>query len=600
MIETLPETLAPPETPAEAILPPEALAAFAAFRGALAARSEIVWGEHCSECAYPACYSTCAFYTPRSDMNCRRFETGFEPVSAAPGVHRVRFRKWGKLEGRGPAPVLPIAAAERLEAKDARAARRIAAAPLPYAFKRHLAWSWNGRKAGIAPRAAAPADAFVVETWARRPEPFTLTILNDADPGGRLFQTQIAAGPGYRLETIPVARIAAQVDLDAPYLVQIEPVGNAEGVEAVFGVCDFVALKTAPPAAALSTDRPAKVVVWDLDETLWTGTLAEDGIAGVTPRPEAVEAIRMLDERGVLQSIASKNDAAEAREALEAFGLADYFLHPQAHWSPKSGSVAAIARALDLSLDSLVLIDDQPFERAEVQTAHPMVRTLPHTAVCALAAHPWFYLPVTTESRNRRHFYRQESQRTAAYERAGGDYLVFLQASDITLTIAPLESADVERVYELSQRTNQLNFNGARFSRAEVEALVGDPARAAFVLRCADRFGDYGLIGFAVTELGAGRLSDFFMSCRVQRKRVEHAAFAWLSARMADAGADDMRAAFTPQPRNGAAKALLDDLGFAPLQGGERRRALSAPIPEADVVRVLAPVVSRRRAEATL
>jgi FkbH-like protein len=590
MIETLPEA----PKPAETILPSDALLAFNAFRGRLLARSEIVWGEHCSECAHPVCYSTCAFYTPRADMNCRRFEAGFEPVAGAAGVHRVRFRKWGKLEGRGPARLSPIDEALRLEARDAAAVRRLGALPAPYAVKRTLAWSWNQRKAAGMTRASAAADAFVVETWARAARPLTLTILNTGDHDGRLFQTQISTGPGYRLETIPIDRLSSAVDLAAPYLVQIEPVGDAEGVEVVFGVCDFVALKPEPDAAS---HKPAKLVVWDLDETLWRGTLAEDGVEGVTPRPEAVAAIRTLDERGVLQSIASKNDPREVDAALTAFGLADYFLHPQAHWSPKSGSIAAIAGALDLGLDSVVFIDDQPFERAEVQAAHPAVRTLPHTAVGAIAAHPWFDLPVTPESRRRRSLYREEARRSAAYESAGGDYLAFLRASDITLTIAPLEAEDVERVYELSQRTNQLNFNGTRFSRAEVEALMTDPARTALVLRCTDRFGDYGLIGFATADLAAGRLLDFFMSCRVQRKRVEHAAFAWLAARMAEAGAGEIRAAFTPQPRNGAASALLDELGFGPLEAGERRRSVTAPIPEADVVRVQAPAFTSSRAK---
>ena len=107
MIETLParSTFAP-------IAPPSEIAAgFAALRGRLRARSQIVWGEHCSECAYPACYAHCAFYTPRSDFNCRRFEAGFEPLRADPHLHRVRFRKWGKLEGKGPTPMLAVAAA---------------------------------------------------------------------------------------------------------------------------------------------------------------------------------------------------------------------------------------------------------------------------------------------------------------------------------------------------------------------------------------------------------------------------------------------------------------------------------------------------------
>ena len=273
--------------------------------------------------------------------------------------------------------------------------------------------------------------------------PFTVAFLAEGH-GGAMFQAAFEAGPAYGRLVIPAARIAAQVPLDAPFLVQIEPVGEAEGREVVFGLCDFATFDGALPAAvdpdrkacvgAEPAARLAKVVVWDLDETLWTGTLAETGVEGVTPRPEALAAINALDERGVLQSIASKNDHAEAMAALERFGLADYFLHPQVAWTPKSGSVARIAKALDLGLNSFVFIDDQAFERAEVEAAHPQIRTLAHTAVEALPAHPWFDLPVTAESRRRRALYQAEAQRGAAYQGAAGtDYLAFLRGCDVAL-----------------------------------------------------------------------------------------------------------------------------------------------------------------------
>ena len=368
----------------------------------------------------------------------------------------------------------------------------------------------------------------------------------------------------------------------------------------VFGVCDFVTLdaevaaQSADPMPAASTalysDRLAKVVVWDLDETLWTGVLAEDGTAGVILRPEAVEAIKMLDERGILQSIASKNDHAEAMAALEAFGLADYFLHPQIHWNPKSGSVAAVARSLDLGIDSLVFIDDQPFERAEVEAAHPSVRTLPHTEVAFLDAHPWFATPATPESARRRALYQQEAQRTEAFQTAGADYPAFLRASGIRLQIASLAPADVERVYELSQRTNQLNFNGRKYTREAVEALlIGVDGRRGYTLRCTDRFGDYGLIGFAEVALGAGLVQEFFMSCRIQRKRVEHAFFAWLSGEMASAGAPDMHIAYTKTGRNGAARDMLETLGFVPAGEAAWERSTALPFTEADIVALSAP-----------
>ena len=588
MIETLPDwpTLAPVAPPAEVA------AGFTAFRSQVRARSQIVWGEHCSECAYPACYAHCAFYTPRSDFNCRRFEAGFEPLAADAGLHRVRFRKWGKLEGKGPATLVPIEASRAAHRRDALVSGALAAVPVPHMVKQNLAWRWNTRKSRGGEGEAIAADAFVVEAWASdgARHPFTLTILNTGAHAGELYQTTFEIDADYRRLIVPLAHIAAQVDLAAPFLVQIEPVGEAEGIAVVFGVCDFVTLATQAVAApvtqpTLSPDRLAKVVVWDLDETLWTGVLAEDGAAGVTLRPEAAAAIKMLDERGVLQSIASKNDHAEAMAALMSFGLADYFLHPQIHWNPKSGSVAAVARALDLGIDSVVFIDDQPFERAEVEAAHPGVRTLPHTAVGDLTDHPWFATPATPESARRRSLYQQEAQRTEAFDAAGADYPAFLRASAIQLRIAPLAPADVERVFELSQRTNQLNFNGRKYTREAVQGLMaGEDGRRGYTLRCADRFGDYGLIGFAEVAVGAGLVCEFFMSCRVQRKRVEHAFFAWLGAEMAAAGAPTMRIAYTRTGRNGAAREMLEGLGFTPAGESAWERANALPIEDANIV----------------
>jgi FkbH-like protein len=386
---------------------------------------------------------------------------------------------------------------------------------------------------------------------------------------------------------VPAKTIAAAIDLSSPYLVQIEPVGEAEGVSAIFGLTDFVAFAAAEAPAAEAAPL-VKVVVWDLDETLWHGTLAEDGAAALTLRPEAVAAIKALDAKGVLHSIASKNDAAEAMAALRGFGLADYFLHPQIGWEPKSGAVARIAAAVDLGLDAFAFIDDQAFERAEVTAAHPAVRALPETAVVGLAEHPWFAHPVTPESAARRALYQAEARRTEVAAAVGGDYLAFLRDSKLVLAIAPLGEADVERVFELSQRTNQLNFTGAKLTRDAVRAMMEpDPNSARLTLRCADRFGDYGLIGFADLDLAAGELGAFFMSCRVQRKRVEHAAFTYLAGLLRAAGHTVFRVRFAPTARNGAAAVLLGDLGFREGDADDQfwERPLGLAFDDSDIVR---------------
>ncbi len=568
----------------------------------LSARSQIVWGEHCSECAYPSCYASCSFYDPRPDLHCRRFVAGVEDAGA--GLMRIRFRKWGKLEGRGPAQLHAYSRAVRRERGDATAGRLLAATPLPFQIKRRAARSLNQIKSQQSALQTGPApDAFMLEGWSNdgAEHAFTVTFLQEADGvrGAGTWQAHLRLGPEYGRHVMAVAPIAAAVRLDQPFLVQVEPMGEAEGVDVTLAMADFVAFHDpADSALAVSSTRAvapaptalAKVLVWDLDETLWTGTLAEDGPDGVIPRPQAVAALKALDARGVLHSVASKNDAGEAAEALRRFGLQDYFLHPQVGWSPKSQSLASIAAALDLGLDSFVFIDDQPFERAEVTAAHPHVRTLAHTDVAALAVHPWFDHPATPEAGRRRSLYQAEAARGRAAEAAGSDYLAFLQASRLVLDVRPLDVTDVVRVHELAQRTNQLNFTGAKFTRPEVDALaICDTRHARLTLRCADAYGDFGLIGFADLDLAAGELVAFFMSCRVQRKRVEHAAFAYMANLLAARGHAAFRVRFHATERNGAAIRLLEELGFE--QAGEGwTRPTEQPFADRSIVRLAEPV----------
>jgi FkbH-like protein len=561
-------------------------------RDAIQLRSQIVWGEHCSECAFPSCYARCSFYDPRPDLHCRRFATGIE--AAADGVTRIRFRKWGKLEGEGPARVGTFDASRRRERRDALVSRALAHAPLPSALSRYAAWRWNTAKSQAASDGSdAAMDAFVIEGWSLdgQNRPFTVTFLQQ-DGGRGIFQRHFELRPELRRTTIPVADISAHIRLDQAYLVQIEPVGDAEGVDVAFGLTDFVSFRRGvadvEESGAGVSSAPVKVLVWDLDETLWTGTLAEDGVSGVALRPEAAECIRALDARGVLQSIASKNDPAEALVALERMGLAEYFLHPEIGWGPKSESIRRIAARLDIGLDTFVFIDDQPFERAEVTSALPKVRILPHDELSALLTHPWFDLPATPEAGRRRAMYRAEADRQIMLEASKGDYLAFLRASGLTLDVNPLQQHDLERVHELSQRTNQLNFTGAKLTIGSVEAmLVPDRHHARLTCRCSDRYGEYGLIAFADVDLVRGELVTFFMSCRVQRKRVEHALFALIARMLSDEGHTEFLVRFRPTERNGASVRLLTELGFA--QGVDTAvwtRDIALPFPDANVVRL--------------
>lgn len=565
-----------------------AMAELRKTRAAIVRQSAIVWGEHCTECAFPACYSACSFYTPRADGHCRRFAAGIEDVvSNELSLTRIAFRRWGKLEGKGPVALKTPQARTALHTLDSAAAR--AMAPLPRGAQDGLRWRWNIAKQNLARRGEAPGEqsVFIVEAVAEAGEAFTLTIVPAEKTTAGLFQAPLAIKPGYNRFVLPVREIAARIDLAQPYLIQIEPVAGAGTAPIVFGVVDFCVLSAQlAQISGLSASgaRPKiKCVVWDLDNTVWRGTLVEDGVEGVTLRGDAVALIHALDARGVINSIASKNDAALAFSALEKFGLRDLFVFPQISWGPKSEAIRRIAAAMDVGLDTFAFIDDQPFERGEVSELVPEVEVFADGEIESLLALPRFDVPATAESRARRAMYQTEEQRQSALAASEMDYTAFLRSCAIRLEITQLAPANLTRIYELAQRTNQLNFSGTRYTREQLEALNPEDT---FVLRCVDRFGDYGIIGFCVLE--EARVASFFMSCRAQRKRVEEAFFGFLAERLAARGQHELRVDFRRTAKNGASVAMLEGLGFTYAAADEGSgvfvRPLATPFADRDVV----------------
>jgi len=463
-------------------------------------------------------------------------------------------------------------------------------------------------------------DAFVVEAWlAAGPSiPVTVTFLPVGHDGSGLFQSRFDLRAGYNRFVLPYADIAVRVDLSDHFLIQIEPVGDAAGREVVFGLIDFVRFAadagvtmrgtsktegTAPAASApvAKRARTAKCVVWDLDDTIWHGTLAEDGREALTLDPAALAAIIEFDRRGILQSIASKNDPEAALAALTTFGVRDYFLFPQIGWSPKSAGVRQIAEQLDIGLDTFVFIDDQPFERGEVGETLPQVTVLLQTDIPSLLASPLFDVPATPESGKRRAMYQTEERRHASFAASDTDYVTFLRDCRIRLEISDLTSAHQERAYELSQRTNQLNVSGTKYSRDDIKALMSPSSKQqAFILRCEDRFGDYGVIGMCVTDRRLPRVQSFMMSCRAQRKRVEESFFAWLCREMISARSGGvLEVSYRRTERNQAVVRMLEQLGFGYRakddHTGTFARPVGVPIAEDDVVEVVDLTTARSR-----
>lgn len=581
-------------------VPVEVRKKFAELRDKVRLRTTLPWGEHCTECVWPVCYTTCDLYSPRADRSCRQFIDGAVRIDHKEGLNpyliKIRFKQWAKLWTAGTLHLQPLASANRKESFNIAVGAIARATPLPASIKPRVLQKINylrRQSAGHAPLPEVFPDSFLLECFNPNPRPIdlTFTVRLREKKDARPFQTRITVRPGYNRDRIPFSAIQAAVDLTEPFEIEIVP-NDADQTVLYFGLMDFVresvaALASAPPekinpasakpavrepekigadtaakAVAKNAAKPLKCVVWDLDNTLWDGTLVEDGPEKIRLRQDVVAVIRKLDERGILHSIASKNNGEEALKVLQHFGLDDYFLSPQVSWNPKSKSIAQIAQSLNIGLDSIAFVDDQRFEREEVRAALPEVSLIDAVEYAGLADRPECQVPVTAESRNRRSMYREQEKRQAVLEASGGDYMAFLRSCNMQIDISPLDAENVQRVYELAQRTNQLNFSGTRYQLEQLHEIMASKYLETYVIHAADRFGSYGIVGFGVVDAREPRLLDLMFSCRVQSKRVEHAILAFLLKRFNAGPRHKFYANYRKTAKNAPGGKVFETVGF--------------------------------------
>ena len=175
---------------------------------------------------------------------------------------------------------------------------------------------------------------------------------------------------------------------------------------------------------------------------------------------------------------------------------------------------------------------------------------------------PEFRPTLSEDSARRRISYKTEELRDAARADFASDYQSFLRSCEIVAEVRRPNNSNLARVHELVQRTNQLNFSGRRYTLDELEELFARSDTLPVTVQCRDRFGDYGLVGFILVDLGRACVTDLMFSCRVQAKGVERAVLTQIMTRLSKQGADQLGALFKPSPKNGPAKAILEDLEF--------------------------------------
>jgi FkbH-like protein len=331
-----------------------------------------------------------------------------------------------------------------------------------------------------------------------------------------------------------------------------------------------------------------KCVVVDLDNTLWGGVVGEDGPQGIrlgptAPGSEYVEFQRFLatlPQRGILLAIASKNNPDDALEVIrghEAMVLRESaFSALRINWRPKPENLASIAEELNIGLDSLVYVDDNPDEREQMRQLLPQVLTVdlprdPAQYRSVLERLPALQvMAVTEEDRMRAGQYAAKRERDQIRVQAASvdDYL---RSLGIKVGIGPVSEPDVSRVAQLFQRTNQFNVTSRRHDAGAVRRMLGDPGWRTWTLKAGDRFGDHGLVATALarTDGGEWTLDSFLMSCRVIGYGIETALLADIMAAASAAGATRLVGEFIPTRKNVPASDLFRLHGFVLSRTGD-------------------------------
>jgi FkbH-like protein len=303
--------------------------------------------------------------------------------------------------------------------------------------------------------------------------------------------------------------------------------------------------------AAMSEGSAAvKCLVWDLDDTLWDGVLLEDGDIAINSKVRPI--LETLDSRGILHSIASRNDEEAATAKLRQFGILDYFLYPQINWGSKAESIRAIAKNLNFGIDAIAFVDDQDFERAEVAYTLPEVMCIDARDLDAIPQLPRM-MPrfVTDDSKSRRAMYMSDIQRDRAESEFVGSSEEFLASLDIVLTISLATEQDLQRAEELTVRTHQLNSTGYTYSYDELRSFLTSPRHRLLICGLSDRYGTYGKIGLCLIECDPAvwTLKLLLMSCRVMSRGVGTILLNRVM-RMAKEAGVRLRAEFVPNGRN--------------------------------------------------
>jgi FkbH-like protein len=400
----------------------------------------------------------------------------------------------------------------------------------------------------------------------------------DADAGRLAFFQRLETRLAAELEAVSGVYVVTSAELAALYPVAEYYDAYADELGHVpYTARFFTALGTMIVRRVYALRQPPrKVIVLDCDQTLWQGVCGEDGALGVqidSPRRALQEFMVAQGEAGMLLCLCSKNNEEDVWDVFarreEMVLRREHLVAWRVNWRPKSENLRALAEELQLGLDSFILLDDNPVECAEVQANCPEVLTLQlpqePARIARFLQHVWVFdrLKVTDEDRQRTVFYQQNLARERLQQQAL-TFEAFLEGLELEVQIGAMTSAQLPRVAQLTQRTNQFNVTTIRRSERELQQLC-ESGHECLAVQVRDRFGDYGLVGVMLFEVktGAIRVDTFLLSCRTLGRGVEHRMLVRLGEIAQARSLDRVEVPFVPTKKNQPALDFLEAIGGA-------------------------------------
>jgi FkbH-like protein len=347
--------------------------------------------------------------------------------------------------------------------------------------------------------------------------------------------------------------------------------------------------------------KSKKCLVLDLDNTLWGGVIGDDGLQNLVlgkdhPLGEAFldfqRYVKNLQRRGVILAVCSKNDEENAKEGFShpdgVLKLEDFSVF-KANWNTKPENIREIAAELNIGLDSIVFVDDNPAERALVEEQLPEV-AVPNVGsdvsafASALEHERYFEVhKIVGDDLSRAAYYSANAERSAVQSKFAS-YGDFLASLEMTAEIAPFRPVYLERITQLINKTNQFNLTTRRYTGGEVEAMAQDPAFVTLYGRLTDKFGDNGLVSVILGQIVGDslRVDLWLMSCRVLKREMEFAMFDALVEQCQERGIGTIVGVYIPSKKNGMVAGHYASFGFrAAGAAAEGRELWSYEVPAA-------------------